>query len=101
MGAALKPDYFHEKVRLFVALAPIVRLDNITSTMLVSLSAYNEVLAPIVKLSHAYSLAPYNYKVSKVITTFCTYLVHLCEEIEQGIYDWNNTINNIDRYDDY
>ena len=70
----MMPDYFHEKVRLFVALAPIVRLEHTKSKGLADLSQVNEVVPPIVKLTHAYDLAPYDYSVNKVITSLtCSY----------------------------
>lgn len=31
IGSSMKPDYFQDKVNLFVALAPIVRLDHTTN----------------------------------------------------------------------
>ena len=101
MGASLKPDYFYEKVRLFVALAPIVRMDHIKSSLLKDVANISAVLPPVIYLTGAYDLAPFNYERSKSITAFCTHFLHLCEKIQQGIYDWNRTINNPDRYDDY
>ena len=32
IGASMMPEYFHEKVNLFVALAPVVRLDHTNQT---------------------------------------------------------------------
>jgi len=95
MGAALNPDYFYQKVKLFVALAPIVRIDHTTNSGLVTISAMNEVLPPVISLTHAYDLLPYNYGTNAPVTSLCTYFTHLCIKIDTGIYDWNDKVNNV------
>lgn len=38
IGASVKPEYFHERVALFVALAPVMRLSKITAASLVTMA---------------------------------------------------------------
>jgi len=38
IGASLLPEYFKEKIELFVALAPIVRLDHSSNGAMVAAS---------------------------------------------------------------
>jgi len=35
MGSSLKPEYFEEKVKLFIAMAPIARLDHSSNEAMV------------------------------------------------------------------
>lgn len=35
IGSSLKPEYFEEKVNLFIALAPVTRLHNSTNSLMV------------------------------------------------------------------
>jgi pimeloyl-ACP methyl ester carboxylesterase len=48
MGASLNPDYYKDKVNLFVGLAPIVRLDHSTNQAMVLASQINEPLASLI-----------------------------------------------------
>jgi len=48
IGASLKPDYFKSTVDLFVALAPIVRLDNNKNGLMKAASQINWILSDIV-----------------------------------------------------
>ena len=56
IGASLMPDYFKDKVCLFVALAPIVRLDHATNELMLEASKAYKVIEPLVKLTHIYDL---------------------------------------------
>jgi hypothetical protein len=38
MGAALEPEYFEKKVKLFIALAPIAKLDHSTNEAMIMAS---------------------------------------------------------------
>lgn len=56
MGSSLNPDYYLEKVKLFVGLAPIVRLDHSTNQAMVIASQINEPLASLVQALGLYNL---------------------------------------------
>ena len=47
IGASLKPDYFEQKLDLYVALAPVTRLDHTLSGLMKAASQYVDVLATI------------------------------------------------------
>ena len=40
LGASLKPDYFNERINLFVALAPVANTAGISSPMVLSMKPY-------------------------------------------------------------
>lgn len=40
IGSSLMPDYYYEKVNLFVALAPVVKLDNTPNKLLIFASQF-------------------------------------------------------------
>jgi hypothetical protein len=47
IGSSVDPDYFEKKIELFVALAPVVRLDNTKSKAFIALS---QIINPIRKM---------------------------------------------------
>lgn len=54
IGSSLKSDYYEDKVNLFIALAPIVRLDHTSNELMVYGSKVYKVLEPLVRLSGFY-----------------------------------------------
>lgn len=56
MGSSLNPDYYKDKIKLSVLLAPIVRLDHSTNSAMVMASQINEPLASLVQMLGLYNL---------------------------------------------
>lgn len=56
IGSSLKPDYYKEKVNLFVALAPVVRLENSLNKLMVYASTIYKLVEPLVKATGFYCL---------------------------------------------
>lgn len=52
MFAALceKPEFFKERLNIFIALAPIARVDHITSGIIQDVSKKNEIVETMTKL---------------------------------------------------
>jgi hypothetical protein len=48
IGSSMKPEYFNEKVELFIGLAPIVRLDHSTNDAMVFASSIWPVLSEVI-----------------------------------------------------
>jgi hypothetical protein len=44
IGESMMPEYFEKNVNLFVALAPVVRLDHSTDKLMIYLSKYEKVI---------------------------------------------------------
>ena len=55
MGASLNPEYFKEKINLFIALAPVATTANITSPIA-------RMLSPHIKLLEAIIVKGLNYR---------------------------------------
>ena len=98
IGASLDPDYFEQKVNIFIALAPVVRLDHSPKELLVWAAQHNGVLPPLVQATGAYDLLPHNYIMEAFYANLCEAAPHVCEKLDEGFFDWNDTIDNADRY---
>ena len=71
IGASLKPDYFESKLDLYVALAPIVRLDHTLNGLMKAASQFVGVIGSVVQSLHLYNLMPRNPVSSDVMGAFC------------------------------
>ena len=58
IGASMKPDFFDQTFNLFVALAPVVRLDNVKNPLMKYASQFNSQLKTLVESLHLYNLMP-------------------------------------------
>lgn len=89
IGSSLKADYYKEKVNLFVALAPVVRLDNSPNKLLVYASNIYKVLEPLVKATGFYCLIDQG-EISKFVhSKFCSALPSFCVLMQEGFLDLN------------
>jgi len=79
-------DYFKKNVNLFVALAPIVRLDHSTNSMMTTASQFYEVLEPTVKLTGMYDMFYLGDQVSFMGSKFCKVLPTLCLKMMTGMW---------------
>lgn len=90
MGASLLPEYFESKVKLFIALAPIARLDHSTNEAMVMASEIYPLLTEVVQFTGFYNLVPEN-KVSDFLSSeFCFVLPHFCEKLLDGFFDFKS-----------
>lgn len=49
IGQTMTPEYFKERVDLFVALAPVVRLDHTTNQLLSLMSSATDLAIKVIK----------------------------------------------------
>ena len=56
IGSSLRSEYYKEKVNLFVAMAPVVRLENSPNKLMVYASQIYKMLEPLVKTTGFYCL---------------------------------------------
>ena len=99
IGASLKPDYFKSKVDLFVALAPIVRLDHNKNGAMTMASQINGILSDAIQEFHMYDLLPRGPE-SPLMGDFCAHLPHFCEKLDDGFFDFDGKIDNAERWGD-
>ena len=62
-------------------------------------SQVNGLLVPLIQDLHLYNLLPRN-GASQVLGVLCKYLPHFCEKLDDGFYDWNDSIDNKERFGD-
>ena len=101
IGASLLPAYFRGKVDMFVALAPIVRLDNTSNKAFIALSQIIDPITKMIKMFKIHDLTPrWGFK-SDVMGYVCKLAPHFCVALEEGFFDWNSEIDNASRYPDF
>lgn len=94
MGASLKPDFFEERVNLFVALAPIVRMDHIKNEFLIKTAFIpTKLLQTVFEGIHMYNVMP-RTPVSGYEAAVCKALPTLCVNFESAFADWHPDIDN-------
>ena len=67
---------------------------------MVWLAGYDGLLPPLVEDTGAYDLLPHNYWQEQFYGKLCEASPHLCEKLHEGFWDFNDTIDNADRFPD-
>lgn len=100
VGTSLIPEFYESKVDLFVALAPVVRLDTVqNAAMQIASKIPSSFLEGLIRTTHMYNVLPRN-PISAGYADFCKAVPALCKAIQGGIAGMNNTVDNVDRYPD-
>jgi hypothetical protein len=96
------PDYYEKKVKLFIGLAPIVRLENTKNSLMkwASQDWILTLLKEIVPSLHLFNLFPNNRMSQFWNSEFCHMFPHICEKGNEGFYDFDDKIDNVDRIAD-
>lgn len=100
IGSSLQPDYYAEKVGLFVGLAPIVRLDHSTNKAIIYTSKVVEPMTSLVTMLGIYDLISTGNTPKWLLGKFCYVLPRFCTLINEGFVDWNGDVDNLDRMAD-
>ena len=99
LAASLNPDYFNEKVNLFVALGPVTSLVNIEVPALRWLSNdWREVEYLALKFG-AYDLMNFGWEEETAAQLFCDAVGVVCADLLQYVADANTDVDDMDRYD--
>ena len=56
IGSSMKPEYFKDKVSLFIGLAPIVRLDHAENELMIMASKIWPLLSEVIQITHFYNV---------------------------------------------
>ena len=100
VGSSLIPDYYTKHINLYVALAPVARMDHTLVEAFTYLSEISGFLTSLVQYFHIWNIVPYNHNVGEYMADICRYLPHLCVVINEGFWDWDDEIDNAERYPD-
>lgn len=97
IGSSMLPGYFKAKVNMFVALAPIVRLDHTSNGGFIFASKINGLISWLVQEIGLYDLIDLPWGVKYLIMNFCEVSPHLCLYFEEGYFDYERKTENFDR----
>lgn len=100
-GATLKPEYYKEKVNLFVALAPIAFMSNTTAKPFKWASKYWKLLQATTKKMGIYDVVAPGWAEDQAYETFCKVLGGFCEEYIKILMDLNPDVDNWSRMNVY
>jgi len=98
-GASLLPEYYAAHIGLFVALAPVVRLDHSTNKAMVYFARKGvlRVSTKLIQTLGLYDLMSSSHTSKWILGKFCGALPRLCQFINQGFVDWSGEVDNLDR----
>lgn len=101
MGATLIPEYYTEKLNLFVAEAPIVDLKHSESTLLHLVADFESEIGFWVKLFGIYNIIPPLWLEEEAATKFCHWFSFICKELIGIFADMDPHVDNLDRGEVY
>ena len=82
LGASLKPDYFKQKVNLFIALAPVASTAHITSWEIVGPAQnIDELVSSLVDERKLYNWFPPMRQGMAALDAFCAMFSKTCENL--------------------
>lgn len=81
IGASMKPEYFEQTFNLFVAMAPITRLDHSSVERFAIIAKYENVLSDIFQALGVYNLLPNMKMASTAEVLACKTLPSLCKTL--------------------
>ena len=93
IGQSMMPDYFHGRVNLYVALAPVVRLDH---AGLDTIGAVSDQLASLMQLLGIYDFIDFKDKTG-ALQYLCKAFPTTCEWVDEGIWDYDASVDNTQR----
>ena len=93
------PQYFADKVNLFVALAPVVRLDHSPNRALVWLSQFESYIVWIIRFFNWYNILDLPPAMRFLASEFCVTLPTVCVYLDEKVdlFSFGNSIENLDR----
>ena len=102
-AASLNPEYFTEKINLFVALGPVVKVAH-SEPFGKSIAKTSEMwreMQILVKQIGAYDLFDFNWAEEETLQLFCDSKIGntVCQEFIQGLAGETPEVDNWDRFD--
>ena len=99
IGSSMKPNYFSDRVELFLGFAPVVRLEHNTNAMMSYAANYWEYLSLLIQKTGMHNIMQADAdNLSFGAAEFCTIMTSFCEMADEGFFDWNEDIINKERY---
>jgi pimeloyl-ACP methyl ester carboxylesterase len=102
IGMSMMPEYFQQKINLFVALAPPTRISNSQSTLMrliaKDVNLIEHVLVDVVGL---YNMFPHNMLIDDLAGEFCSLMTPICAAFLELFADLDASVDNLDRMKTY
>ena len=77
---SLIPDFYRDKINLFVALAPIARVNHCWSAIVLAFLDYKDMIMELAfEDLGMYNFLPPNFFMSAIGGTFCSNFLFICE----------------------
>ena len=98
IAASLNPDYFNEKINLFVALAPVASTAHIsTKSMVFAANHVDKIVKSLVDEKGLYNWFPQVTEGTAAIDALCVILDGLCTKIVDEFVD--ETIDEVSKFE--
>lgn len=94
---AAHPDYWKNKLNMFVALAPVSSLHNSTAYFLKTAAKFYTEIKAAANLVGIYSLLTPGIP-SKLVTAFCTTVPSICNDLQVFATSYDLTHDDLDRF---
>ena len=95
------PEFYQEKVNLFVALAPVASTHNIEVPALQRLAKYWRIVQFAAIELGVYNIFGANWWEEEALMSFCGLFEGLCEDLIAAVADADPSVDNMDRYETF
>lgn len=92
------PDFYKEKVNLFVALAPFATSNHLENGLLKKAAKGWRLVERAFEKAHFYNVLGLNWWEIDVEMTFCTIFGGTCEKVLRAFADADTSVDNMDRF---
>lgn len=102
MAASLMPEYFENNLHIFIALAPVVKMNNVRSEALQYLSQHIAAVEfLLIDVLHLYNLVHPTMVLNWSFVTFCHFFDPVCKYALYMVSDSEVSLDNMSRDDVY
>jgi len=98
---SLDEDYYKDKVSIFFALGPVMRLTNSASSLIQFFAHHEGIVVAACNTLGIHEMFPFNYMGNFAFRAICTVVPSLCEFGVYLVADEDTTLDDSDRLLDY
>ena len=96
----MMPEYFEKNVNLFVALAPIVRLDHSSEKSMIYLSKFEKVIMEAIQYTKFYDILLEKNITKFLLSSFCKEVPKFCDLFLEHVSSYDKEVDNAAREGD-
>ena len=94
VGSSMKPDYYAQRVKQFIAFAPIVRLEHTGNGGMKFAASLIDPLAEIIPALHLYNLLDMPEPILVAYAYWCSQFPATCVKMDDAISDPDGLVDN-------